>query len=486
MFFTDDRLNFFKPLTSKYREQIVQCLCLLYQRQYSSSADYGQSLNREQLIGIFEEALARTDSKLLDEFGEDNDLRFKNSREQASWILKQLIDSGWLEKHIDTATFQSTFPFTRLGRIFSQSLIESDNTHIRTRHRNTRNTLNALEAFTNRGEVYDLFDAFEYSERIISDFTDIISELEDRKRQLVKEVKSEQLVQQATNQFFDYMEKRFQPDIQVRLSADSVEKHKEKISKVIKKIRQKDKDFKHNAELDIRRIEPDLCSKDQSYLFYILEIIEQRMRNASEIMLPALRKALHSFTKRADIIIRQLSYLNMEQDNKLLEVCRELADLPENEYQQRLNNAADEMQIMKVQLIDPQHIKLNDKQLKRVVDTSVTSVKRLDMNARRELMIQQLLDQAFASNDSHIKEYVVNSLRDGRKISTRELQIDDAKQLLAVAHIIEVGAINDTSSDFKFKVKPTGRRVNDTEYYKEFDEFIIELIPNQDEKIIQS
>jgi hypothetical protein len=37
-----------------------------------------------------------------------------------------------------------------------------------------------------------------------------------------------------------------------------------------------------------------------------------------------------------------------------------------------------------------------------------------------------------------------------------------------------------------FKVKPTGRRVIDTEYYKEFDEFIIELIPSQEEKTIQS
>ena len=311
MFFTDERLHFFKPLTSKYREQVVQCLCLLYQRQYSSTADYGQSLHRELVMELLEEALSRATSLVLDEPNEaDQDQRFKNTREQAGWVLKQLLDAGWVERQVDPATLQSTFPFSRMGRIFAQSLIESDNTQVRTRHRNTRNTLNALEAFANRGEVYDLLDAFEYSERIITDFTDVISELEERKRQLVKEMESQQLVQQATEQFFDFMEKRFQPDIQVRLSADSVEKHREDIQKIIKKIRRKSKEDKAEAEGKLRKTVPDLCASQQSFLLYILDHIEQRMRNASEIMLPALRRALHSFTKRADIIMRQLSYLS--------------------------------------------------------------------------------------------------------------------------------------------------------------------------------
>jgi len=59
MFFSEQRQQFFKPLTSKYREQVVECLRLLYERLYSANADYGESLRRNQLIEIFEEALAR-------------------------------------------------------------------------------------------------------------------------------------------------------------------------------------------------------------------------------------------------------------------------------------------------------------------------------------------------------------------------------------------------------------------------------------------
>src|SRR5690606_28973197 len=177
----------------------------------------------------------------------------------------------------DPATLQSTYPFSRMGRLFSQTLVESDHARVRTRHRNTRNTLNALEAFLSRGEVHDLLDAYDYSERIVTDFTDIITELEERKRQLVREVESQQLVQQATEQFFDFMEKRFQPDVAVRLSADSVEKYRDQIGKAIARVRRKSREFKAAAETELRRLLPDMAQPGQSVLWQILDSIERRM-----------------------------------------------------------------------------------------------------------------------------------------------------------------------------------------------------------------
>ena len=137
MFFSDERLQFFRPLTSKYREQIVECLRLLHGRLYSASADYGESLRREQVLDIFSEALQR--APLLDGDEEDQG-RFKSSREQAGWIRNTLVDHGWLERQVDQVTFQSTYPFSRLGRLFTQSLSEAIAHSVRTRHRNTRNT----------------------------------------------------------------------------------------------------------------------------------------------------------------------------------------------------------------------------------------------------------------------------------------------------------------------------------------------------------
>lgn len=489
MFFSDERLHFFKPLSGKYREQVSECLGLLYKRQYSSTADYGQSLNRDQLVEILEEALVLSANHVLDsDVGSDDgaseidsrsqesEQRFKSAREQANWVLKQLLDCGWIERQVDAATMHSTFPFTRMGRVFSQALLESDSTQIRTRHRNTRNTLNALEAFLARAEVYDLIDAYEYSERIITDFTDVISELEERKRELVRQVESHQLVHQATDQFFDFMEKRFQPDISVRLSADSVEKHREEINKVITKIRRKQKAFKQLAEQQLRKAVPDLCAPEHSYLWFILDTIEQRMLNAAEVMLPALRRALHSFTKRADIIIRQLSYLNSQHNSDLLDVCNELRDLDDKDYASRLSKAAEAMSVMKVGLVDPQHIKLQERSKKQEVDSIVREPQKVDQEAQRELIIQQMLDQAFVINNENVRDYVLKTLKAGKRISTKNLPVDSARDLLAMAHIVELGAVSGAAGAMRFNVEATGERVTTSPYYDSYDEFTIELV----------
>ena len=484
MFFIDDRIHFFKPLTGKYREHVRECVCLLYSRQYGSSADYGHSLTRNQIIEILEEALIQLGDISFDQDGlEKSDLfdaalneeRFKNPREHANWILKQLLEYGWVERQVDTATLQSAYPFSRMGRVFSQSLLDAGNSKIRTRHRNTRNTLNALDAFASRGEIYDLLDAFDYSERIVTDFTDVIAELEEKKRALVQEMESQQLIQQAAEQFFDFMEKRFQPDIQVRLSADSVEKHRDHIDKRLRAIRRKHDDFKKSAEGELRRTVPDLCESHQSYLYFILDTIERRMHNAADIMLPALRRALHGFTKRADIIIRQLSYLNTQKSSDLIEVCRELADLSASDYQKRLHNASQASASFKLRLIDPQHIRLSERKSKDIVDNTVAEQQIPNKEAQCELMIQQLLDQAFVMNSQAIKDYVMNTLRDGRKLSTKELQINSSDDLLAMAHAIEISGVNNLSSDFKFNVVRKNN-IASNDYYERFDEHEIELI----------
>lgn len=477
MFFTDERQDFFKPLSSKYREQIVQCLSLLYQRQYSANADYGSAPEREQVLEVFEEALMSSAAHIFEDEGEAHEPRFKSHREQAAWVLNQLLDAGWIERQVDTATLQSTFPLSRMGRIFSLALVESDSTQIRTRHRNTRNTLNALEAFSARGEIYDLLDAYDYSERIISDFSDVISELEERKRELVREVEAQQLVQQATEHFFDFMEKRFKPDIAVRLSADSVEKHREDIGKALRKIKRKSREDKASAERKLRQSVPGLCREQDSYLMHILDTIEQRMRNAADVMLPALRRALHSFTKRADIIIRQLSFMNSHRQGDMVEICRELADLEAEQYQARLDAAAEHMTTMRLGLIDPKQLRLIERKQKQWVDSSVQEQGSIDQDAQRELMIQQLLDQAFISNRQDISHYVQNALRAGHSISTRDLPVDNAKDLIAMAHVIELGSVNSLSSELRFEVRPTGERVSDGEYFLAYDEFSIELKP---------
>ena len=477
MFFLDQRLHFFKPLTTKYRAQVAECLCLMHQRLYGATAEYGQALSRDQVLDIFEEALAR--APLLDAEQEDAEPRFKSLREQASWILKLLIDHGWLDKQVDATSLQSSYPFTRSGRLFAQPLVEADRRQVRTRHRNTRNTLNALEAFLARGEAHDLLDAFEFSERIIADFTDVISELDERKRELVREAETQMLVQQASEQFFEFMEKRFQPDLAVRLTADSVEKHRDSISQAIGKIRRKDKAFKFDAEQRLRSMAPELMDAHQSVLWGILDTIELRMHNAAEIMLPALRLALQSFTKRADIIIRQLGYLTASRDDKWIKTCEFLVGLDPQERDRRLAAAAQHMSGVQLGLIDPAHIKLSQRKIQRQVSTYIDEPDDLDTGAQRELMVEALLDQAFLVNNKTLHQYLRSALAESNTINTSDMPIESAQDLLNLAYIIELGAINNQSSDYRFAVK-YAHKMYANHYFQQADDFSLTLEPRHD------
>jgi len=483
MFFSDERLYFFNPLTGKYREVVVSCLRLLYQRLYTDLRDYGHSLNRDQLLDIFIEASARC--ALLDDSTETGSAakegRFRSQREQAVFVLNRLLDAGWLQRNFDEATLSSSYGFSRVGRLCTQPFVETNSERFRTRHRNTRNTRNSLQAFIQRGEIHDLLDAVEYSERIISDFTDVIAELEERKRDLVREVEAQQLVQEATEQFFEFMEKRFQPDLSVRLSADSVEKYRDEISALLDEIRQLDDDRKGEAERDLRTQLPDLVVVKQSLLLNLLDAIELRLKNASDIMLPALRKALNSFTQRADIIIRQLSYISSQGGDELVDVCKQLSQLPESEQASRLERAAEQLGGMRLGYVDASHNRLQAARTRRVVRSQLGQVADIDRSARRELYIQQVLDQAFAVSDGAVKRYLVDALQETGVVTSAQLPIKSATDFLAVSHAIEVATVNNLSSEFRFQVAPLNRTYcND--FFSQADEFEIRLL-SQTERV---
>src|SRR5690606_17921390 len=95
--------------------------------------------------------------------------------------------------------------------------------------------------------------------------------------------------------------------------------------------------------------------------------------------------------------------------------------------------------------------------------------------AQKELMIQALLDQAFVLNNQTLTDYIRRVLADGSRVSSRDLPIKDAPELLAAAHIIELGAINNLSSDYEFHVTFSNKEPFSNRYFSQADDFVIEL-----------
>jgi Family of unknown function (DUF5716) len=473
MLFENERLHFFRPLTGKYREQVVACLRVLYARLYSSLADYSRVVGRDLVLEAFQEAITRT--PVLDDLEDDKSLPVRDDREQATWVLKLLIDHGWLELHVDEISLTSTYSFSRIGRLFTQPMAELAGGRFRTRHRNTRNTCSALRSFLEKREVYDLLDAYEYSERIVSDFSDVIAELEERKRQLVREVEAQQLVHRASDEFFEFMEKRFMPDLALRFSEDSVVKYREELDDLLRRARAQRRETKTAAENELRRVAPELVTQGKRSVYLtILDQIESRLRSAADLMLPALRQSLHGFTRRADILLRQLSFSEASQ-HSLLEAFEALAGLSEAEQDLHLAVVADHLVVLDMGFVDPDHLLLHSTERKRSVQTRAEVVARDEPAARRRLFVEQALERAFAMNNRQLYDYVVATLAGGHEIRTTTLPIRDARELLYAAHALEVGAAGWEDMGLRFEVRGTGRRVN-TEFFSAMDEFVVRIV----------
>ena len=475
MLFANERLNFFRPLTGKYREQIVACLRELYSRLYSSLADYSRVIGRDLVLEAFQEAITR--SPVLDDGEDDKSPSVRDDREQALWILKTLIDNGWLELHADEISLTSTYSFSRIGRVFTQPMAELSGARFRTRHRNTRNTCSALRSFLEKDkrEVYDLLDAYEYSERIVADFSDVIAELDERKRQLVREVEAQQLVHRASDEFFEFMEKRFMPDLALRFSEDSVVKYREELDALLKRARLQRREAKSEAERELRRVAPELVTQGARSLYMsILDQIESRLHSAADLMLPALRRSLHGFTRRADILLRQLSFSEASQ-HALLQAFEGLATLSETEQDKRFDAAAEHLAGIDMGFVDPDHLRLHNIDRQRRVDTRAESAAPDDPAARRRLFVEQALERAFAVNNRQLYDYLVATLAGGHEIRTTSLPIRDARELLYAAHALEIGAAGWGGMGLRFEVLETGRRVT-TEFFTAADEFLVRLV----------
>jgi len=85
--------NFFKPLTSKYKNKYIDCLLLIY-NTYKSELSFG--VDKEIIIAELENYF---DSASITEmiFDEDDHEIARDSRAKANAIIRRLKDSGWIE-----------------------------------------------------------------------------------------------------------------------------------------------------------------------------------------------------------------------------------------------------------------------------------------------------------------------------------------------------------------------------------------------------
>ncbi len=265
------------------------------------------------------------------------------------------------------------------------------------------------------------------------------------------------------------------PDLAVRFSEDSVVKYREELDGLLRSARAQRRETKANVERELRRLAPELVTQRRRSLYLtILDQIESRLHSAAEVMLPALRQSLHGFTRRADILLRQLSFSEASQ-HALLDAFDALSRLSEAEQDEHFAAAADALATLDVGFVDPEHLRLLNTQRKRVVNTRAEPFVRDDPQTRRKLFVQQALERAFAMNNRQLYDYLVRALAGGHEIRTGALPIRDARELLYAAHVVEIGAAGWPDLGLKFEVHGTGQQIKN-EFFTTMDEFVVRVV----------
>ena len=478
LFFKDRTIHFFGPLTGRFREMAVACIRNLYLRLNGPEADYSYHLTRKDVIDIFASSI-RSAPALDDETPVSAEAKM-SFQDRAVWMLKKLTNAGWIEAYMDSGNMQTAYRFTAHGRQFAAPFAQR-HSEIITNTQHTRSTLSHLQSFVTKlhAEVIsvgDLMIAAKLSGEIIGDFNEIIEEIVEQRRALIASVNREiQAAKQAGDNFFEFMEKRFVPDMSVRFSRDSVERYRNEILDLLDAIRSKSDDTKAAIEKELRIYYPHLLKADRpSILIWVLDLIEQRLTAACEVKIPELRAQTENFIRRARVLINHLASLAFGEidTDSVFSLVKRLSGLEEADVWAILEDERSRPARIAIGMVNPGKVKLPGKRVKRHIRTLLEKDAHARPEAQRQAYIRQELALAFRIDSASINDFVIKQLLGGRKVRASNFCIHDAASLLGAIHAPMVGSAG--AAKPLFSVTPVDE-VIENDYFTSHD-FTIEYL----------
>lgn len=477
-FFTERCSDFFKPLTGRYREMAVSSIRSLYLRLNGPEADYSYHLTRKDVIDIFVGSIRSAPA--LDG-GSEADAETKMSlQDRAAWMLKRLIEAGWIEIYMDSGTMQTAYRFTAHGRQFAAPFAQR-HTEIITNTQHTRSTLSHLQTFLTQLQagiisVGDLMIAAKLSGEIIGDFNEIIEEIVEQRRSLIASLNREiESAKRAGDNFFEFMEKRFVPDMSVRFSQDSVERYRNEILDLLDAIRGKPDDVKARIEKELRIQYPHLLKAGRpSILMWALELIEQRLTAACEVKIPELRAETENFIRRAKVLINHLASLAFGEieSGSVFSLVKRLSLLNQADVRTILEDERSRPARISIGMVNPGMVKIPGKRVKRRIRTLLEKEARIRPEERREAYIRQELALAFRIDATAIQDFVIDQLMGGREVRASNFGIHDAASLLGAMHAPMVGSKK--TGEPLFRITPADASI-ENDYFTSTD-FTIEYM----------
>ena len=420
MFFQPDRLHFFRPLASKHRGILVDCVHALYERLHGPSADYAQNLTRESLRDLLLPVVQQARLALVPDDDAPPDLEFSLSTDSddaqsTAAVIRALERDGWLEKFGDRAGLVSAYRFTRAGKLFAEAFWTLDRRSARARQRNVRSCRNALDAALRNLDAYDLVDAYDYAEKVISDLSENVDYFQELVRRLMLEA-----AETPWDGFMEFLQ-RFETEFKKQLTADSVERHRQVIRDQLQRLQQLPPDQHRKLEAQLNDI-ARWASQERvgtSTLDWLLARIEEIVEAACTTKHPELIKAMSVYMQRAAAIVQQAVMLRGGQRKQAYSIAitrtAALAPAAQQAFLEQLGQA---IAPAALRLLDPAAFKLRSASQRRRALT-VTAQPRISHAARIEAAMIRAEADAFALSN----EDVVSRIRAELQLRDRPIRL---------------------------------------------------------------
>ena len=438
MFYDSERQNFFRPLNGKRRELVVACLRSLYERLHGTGADYTHNLARDDVrdillpvVQLMSNEISAITSSTDDELAaiESGDVL-----ELSSAVFRSLLKDGWLEMFGDRAGLVTAYRFSRAGKLFAEALWVFDRPRTRSRQRNVRSCRNSLTATLKNSDAYDLVDAYEYAEKVISDLSEGVDYFQELVRHLMVEAS-----QTPWDEFMDFLD-RFEKVFKKQLTADSVERHRQAIRETLGKLRSlpEDKVKLLNHQLDeVARWAAQERGSHSTY-DWMLDRIEEMVEAACTTKQPELIKAMNTYMRQATNIVQQAMMLRGGQTrhaySRAITRLSKLQGLQQNQLLERLGESITSSEI---RLLDPASFKLRTASHRRKALT-VTAQPKVSRDARLDAALQRAEAAGFALSNEDVMVALRKELKlRGRSFQLSTLPVKTARDVLQAMQAVE-------------------------------------------------
>lgn len=424
---TQENPNFFNIFCGKNSELYETFIMLMYEEMHRGIIDEAV-MNKTYMKSMVIKAIKNYEGDNPSTMDIDS---------LARTILDNVERNGWIENKYDSMNLDFVYNLTRNGRKVAQAIYQINKKDSITRHRNVRTTLGLLESYKRDGDPYDLIDALDASDHIVSDLMDLINEIHEKRKELTKDANAS--FEFASERFLQYIADEFLPSMDAYFNKDSLSKNSIRIDDIINSILDNVKKLSLYTKKMIERY-PSMHNKE-SPVEDMLIIISDRVKNAKDNKLPELATATNNLFRHSEMVLRQVGSLRVRRSSLINTLALNIQNKDNESKNKIFNIFSKKMNFSRARYIDPYKIKIKEMKPNRKIKSNVIAEEEASEEVKQEQEILRKIIESKICLAEDVQKKIVELLKYEDYIINGQIPISNYKDLSASMQLVSIASL---------------------------------------------